>query len=184
MDERYGAINDVVGIAILNEGMRFLENEETTQPLFQYEMKETIENGDFVGATQHIFVVKLGQELRKQYPNLHHWLNFFIDGKVDKDAPQYLKGALDMLAKKTWSTEEEKILAQARADDEKVQDYIESAAWLARKEGRQQGLEEGREEGREEGVLTTAKSFLEAGADIKFVSKVTKISVEDLTKLL
>jgi predicted transposase/invertase (TIGR01784 family) len=168
MEERYGAINDVVGIVILNEGVRFLKNETTTQPLFHYEMKETIENGEFIGPTQHIFVVKLGDELSKQYPNLHHWINFFVDGKVDKDAPQYLKGALDMLAKKTWNTEEEKIMAQAREDDYQVQAYIESAELL----------------GMEKKKIEIAKKLLATGADLSFVCDITGLSEDEVKKLL
>jgi hypothetical protein len=97
MKERYEDIKDVVGIAILEKGVRFLKNETTSQPLFHYEMKETIENGEFIGPTQHIFVVKLGDELIKQYPNLHHWLNFFNAGVADEDAPKYFKGPLSPL---------------------------------------------------------------------------------------
>ncbi|WP_300755706.1 Rpn family recombination-promoting nuclease/putative transposase, partial [uncultured Brachyspira sp.] len=50
-------------------------------------------------------------------------------------------------------------------------------------EGREEGLEEGRREGRREEQLAIARSFKNAGIDIKIISENTGLSIEEVLKL-
>ncbi|PPS21681.1 hypothetical protein DJ52_09425 [Brachyspira murdochii] len=52
-----------------------------------------------------------------------------------------------------------------------------------REEGLQEGMERGLQEGRREEQITIAKSFKNAGIDIKIISENTGLSVEEVLKL-
>ena len=52
-----------------------------------------------------------------------------------------------------------------------------------KKMGFDEGIAKGREEGREEGIKETAIRLFKAKMDLKFISKVTNISEDDLLEL-
>ena len=63
-----------------------------------------------------------------------------------------------------------------RCDLRTQKEYIKQKA-------KEKGKQEGRQEGLQEGRLETARKFLEAGTDPKFVAKVTGLSLEEIKKL-
>jgi predicted transposase/invertase (TIGR01784 family) len=110
--------------------------------------------------------------LKAQHPNLHYWIDFFLEGEVGEDAPSYLEEAIRMIENKSWSKEEKEIISSAKKADQLVEEYI----WSAHEDGVEQGIEQEK--------IETAKTLCELGSDLEFISKVTKIPVEELKKIL
>ena len=54
---------------------------------------------------------------------------------------------------------------------------------LMLKREREEGLQEGRKEGRREEQIAIARSFKNAGIDIKIISENTGLSIEEVSKL-
>ncbi|MEI0518392.1 ATPase, partial [Brachyspira murdochii] len=74
-----------------------------------------------------------------------------------------------------------------REREEGLQEGMERGLQEGIEKGMEKGLEEGRREGMQEGIrkeqITIARSFKNAGIDIKIISENTGLSVEEINKL-
>ncbi len=70
---------------------------------------------------------------------------------------------------------------------EKMEKWIKEIEEKGKQEGKQEGIEEGKQEGIEEGIylekINTAKELLLIGTEIRFISKITKLSLDEIEKI-
>ena len=130
------------------------------------------------------------------------WRKFFISGKVDPDAPQYLKNAAAVIAYHNLTAKERKMIdAETKARDISraimaglKEEAAEEAAKEAAKEvaaahakalseGKAAGIAEGRAEGIAQGRRETAQAMLSRGFDLEVVADLTGLSVKELKDL-
>ena len=69
-------------------------------------------------------------------------------------------------------------------EKEKMDKYVELTKLSnAREEGKSDGFELGKVDGKNEGIRETAKNMLSRNLDIKFISDVTNLSVEEIIEI-
>ena len=119
-------------------------------------------------------------KFRKSHPDmnerLNQWLAFIDD---------YDKGVIEMVEKKNktierareeikYLTGDRELRRLAELREKWEMDYADTMVY-----GREQGLEEGRQEGKKE----VAKEMLKEGIQIEKISKVTKLTIEEIEQL-
>lgn len=123
-------------------------------------------------------------KFRKSKPKLANELEGWLAIIDDKD------GGLVKMAQekheiiKEAKEEVEEILSAAIVKE--LNELRQTAIWeenSARHYGREQGMKEGRKEGREEGIKEIAKEMLKEGIEIEKISKITKLTIQEIEKL-
>jgi len=99
-----------------------------------------------------------------------------IMNRIEKyNDDEYVIGAYDYEAKMKFIAEIEK--------EEALKEGHQEGFKIGRKEGLEQGLEQGFEQGIEQKQNEIAKNMLKENIDIKFISKVTGLSIEQIKNL-
>lgn len=140
----------------------------------------------------YIEIKKFNKKLEELQNIQDEWLYFFKHSRGLNEIPEQLKNSP---VENAFFISE---LGQMNRDERyqyernlKELFNMESSISTAKKIGREEGLEEGRQEGLEEGIekgkiemqRNIAKSLLSMGLDIKEISKITSLSIEEIQKI-
>ena len=164
MDVDYSALRPVYSICIMMEN----EFPEDNQPIHMFTLYDRKNQLVYKKVNHHELFNIVFLELRKSsaemQANIKGWFDYFLQGKVSKDAPQYVHEACKE-ANYLSMSEEEKGMIDAR--EKARQDFIaiQATAWI---EGEEKGMAEGMAEGMAKGMAEgKAKGTAELIATIK-----------------
>ena len=115
-----------------------------------------LKNSHKLGIKECRELLKRGDEMKN---TLKHLWGLSLDPKLREEALAIDKQRRDRSAEKRYAREE------------------------GLREGRQEGLQEGLQEGQEAKAMEIARKLLATGADLKFISETTGLSLEQLQKL-
>lgn len=133
-----------------------------------------------------------GKEVHELKSDLDKWFYILKNMSQMKKIPLYLnKGIFEKLfkiAKVSKLTEEQRKIYESNLKAKR--DYMATIDFARKEEGkkaREEGMEKGRELGREEGQLEVrlaiAPKLKEMGMSVDEISKITKLSIEEIEKL-
>lgn len=191
----YSSLSKAIGIHILNfvsitDNERYhncfhITEKETGERYFTDLELHTIELKKFEGDTK-----ELNELVGKIKSSLDIWLAFLTKHNLlNKDKlpselnDKNLRKALTVLEVMNFSTEEKD------AYEEHLKWFMTEASTLKKRyeqgkaEGIEQGIEQGKAEGIEQGIKKVAINMLKQNLDIKFISQVTGLPVDQINKL-
>ncbi|MBW5389902.1 Rpn family recombination-promoting nuclease/putative transposase [Brachyspira hampsonii] len=185
--EKYDALTPVISINLLNFN---LDNSNNIHSC--YMIYETVNNRLLTDHLQiHIIELKKFQYNLLQ-PDLNCWLKFLT--MKEKDNKELIMS--DLVKEKPIMEEVQKRYNNFIKDRLMMNEYNKREAYLygnqimleeERKlgieEGIRKGIEQGIEQGKKEQQISIAKSFKNAGIDIKIISENTGLSIEEIEKL-
>jgi predicted transposase/invertase (TIGR01784 family) len=170
---RYSSLRPIYALNIL-ENNYFNENRHAFH-LFELYNRE---NGlIFPGSILNIAFFELNKSEVKQKHT--HWREYFLTGDTSKDAPAYIKKATQVIEHINFNKEEKEMYSEL----EKAQADYESQMYTSWLYGKNEGREEGIKEGRNEGINEVAINMLKNKMDIKFISKMTNLSIDVINRM-
>ncbi|EKV56782.1 hypothetical protein A966_08716 [Brachyspira hampsonii 30446] len=185
--EKYDALTPVISINLLNFN---LDNSNNIHSC--YMIYETVNNRLLTDHLQiHIIELKKFQYNLLQ-PDLNCWLKFLT--MKEKDNKELIMS--DLVKEKPIMEEVQKRYNNFIKDRLMMNEYNKREAYLygnqimleeerrlGIEEGIRKGIEQGIEQGKKEQQISIAKSFKNAGIDIKIISENTGLSIEEIEKL-
>ena len=178
----YSELKQTIGIYLVKEKMFDID---------KFHLKfSLLEESSFIKFSDNLemHVLQLPVSLTKEDKNLINWIKFFnIKEEADIDNIEKEGGVMEKIceALKHFNYDEQAkymALSREKAITEKAALYHDGEK-RGREEGRKEGRKEGKEEGRKEGKMEMAKEMLLEKIDIKLISKISKLSIEEIEKI-
>ena len=176
-DQKYSAIHPTFGISILD----FILFNTDDDPLHEFSFFD-IQHGYYLNPKDYrskdgqlfgLTFLELGKPVENTSKNIRYLIEFFKGNKLEVDAPDYLKEALEMTEVQNLSAEERDMIFRADIAREDRKGQLLYAKEEGQREGREIGLIEGRK--------AVAKAALRKGLGLDDIAEITGL---DLTTLL
>ena len=177
---KYSALRPVYSICIMAE-VEFKEDED---PIREFSLYDKKHQRCYAGVDGKELIQMVFLELQKYtgglHTNIRDWFDYFRQGKVAENAPDYIKDACKVASYQNLERKEREMIdARERAEQDAI-----SREHFVFHQGREEGEQSGRQEGRQEERKELISAMLANGKSIEAIAEFTGISITDIENLL
>ena len=173
---KYSALRPVYCVCVMADN----ELTDNDDPISIFQMYDRKHERAYRGIDGTELLTMVFLELRKynegMQKNIRDWFDYFRQGEVEENAPEYIKDACKMANYQKLSEEERQVISR----EELYREDMKAREWYVWEEGKTAGLEEGREEER----ANIIKSMISRGKTIEEISEFTGLSEDEIKNII
>jgi len=169
---KYSTLRPTYGIFIMVDSLF----EEDREPVHHFGLYDIANSLLYRNSQGHELISMVFLELKKSSPmmikKIKQWFDYFNNGKVEADAPNYLKKACEVASFHNLSKEERNMIS-AREKAEQDANAREAYVWY-------RGVEEGEAKGEAKGKAAIIQAMIARGSTVEEIVSLTGISEDDI----
>ena len=177
---KYSTLRPIYGIFIMVDSL-FEEDSEPVHHFGLYDIANSLlyrnSRGQELISMVFLELKKSSSMMKKE---IKRWFDYFNNGKVEADAPNYLKKACEVASFRKLSKEERDMIS-AREKAEQDANAREAYAWYR---GVEEGEEKGKALGKKEGETSIIKAMINRGKTVEEIVSLTGIAEDDIKMAL